>query len=98
MTAAGQAVVVGATGTIGQAVIRRLTGRGLPVLAVARGQDDLDKLASADELVTPCPADIGSNDAIACHRLGADRVRRAGADGGVRGRAAGPRLGRHHRP
>ncbi len=64
MTAAGQAVVVGATGTIGQAVIRRLTGRGLPVLAVARGRDDLDKLAAADDLVTPCPADIGSNDAI----------------------------------
>ena len=65
MTDAGLAVVVGATGTIGQAVIRRLTRRGLPVLAVARGQDDLAKLASADELVTPCPADIGSNDAIA---------------------------------
>jgi NAD(P)-dependent dehydrogenase (short-subunit alcohol dehydrogenase family) len=62
--AAGPAVVVGATGTIGQAVIRRLTRRGLPVLAVARGQDDLDKLASEYELVTPCPADIGSNDAI----------------------------------
>ena len=60
----GIGVVVGATGTIGQAVIRRLTGRGLPVLAVARGRDDLDKLAAADELVTPCPADIGSNDAI----------------------------------
>ena len=43
MTGAGQAVVVGATGTIGQAVIRRLTGRGMPVLAVARGQDDLDQ-------------------------------------------------------
>jgi len=57
-------VVVGATGTIGQAVIRRLTRRGLPVLAVARSQDDLDKLAAADELVTPCPADIGSNAAI----------------------------------
>src|SRR5204863_650698 len=64
MTEAGLAVVVGATGTIGQGVIRRLTGRGLPVLAVARGRDDLDKLASADKLVTPCPADIGSNDAI----------------------------------
>jgi NAD(P)-dependent dehydrogenase (short-subunit alcohol dehydrogenase family) len=65
MTEAGLAVVVGATGTIGQAVIRRLTRRGLPVLAVARGHDDLAKLAAADELVTPCPADIGSNDAIA---------------------------------
>ena len=59
------AVVVGATGAIGQAVIRRLTRRGLPVLAVARGQDRLDELAAAHELVTPCPADIGGNDAIA---------------------------------
>jgi len=57
-------VVVGATGTIGQAVIRRLTRRGLPVVAVARGQDDLDALSSGCDLVTPCPADIGSNDAI----------------------------------
>jgi len=72
-------VVVGATGTIGQAVIRRLTGRGLPVLAVARGRDDLDKLAAADELVTPCPADIGSNDAI-----GAIGSALAGLDGPVR--------------
>ena len=60
-------------------MIRRLTRRGLPVVAVARGQDDLDKLASADELVTPCPADIGSNDAITGHRLGA-----GGVDGPVR--------------
>ena len=59
------AVVVGATGAIGQAVIRRLTRRGLPVVAVARGKDSLDELAAAHELVTPCPADIGSNDAIA---------------------------------
>src|SRR6185295_16144262 len=75
----GIGVVVGATGTIGQAVIRRLTGRGLPVLAVARGRDDLDKLAAADELVTPCPADIGSNDAI-----GAIGSALAGLDGPVR--------------
>ena len=64
MTAAEQAVVVGGTGTIGQAVIRRLTRRGLPVLAVARGKDDLDELAAAHDLVTSCPADIGSNDAV----------------------------------
>ena len=63
--ASGVGVVIGATGTIGQAVIGRLTRRGLPVLAVARGHDDLAKLAAAHELVTPCPADIGSNDAIA---------------------------------
>ena len=58
-------IVVGATGAIGQAVVERLTRRGLPVLAVARGKADLDELASAHDLVTPCPADIGSNDAIA---------------------------------
>ena len=30
--------MVGATGAIGAAVVRRLTGRGLPVLSVARGK------------------------------------------------------------
>jgi NAD(P)-dependent dehydrogenase (short-subunit alcohol dehydrogenase family) len=60
----GQAVVVGATGAIGRAVVGRLTGRGVPVLAVARGKAELDELAAADELVTSCPADIGGNDAI----------------------------------
>ena len=58
------AVVVGATGAIGAAVVRRLTGRGLPVLAVARSKTDLDELAATVDLVTACPADIGSNDAI----------------------------------
>ena len=58
-----QAVVVGATGAIGAAVVRRLTGRGLPVLAVARSKTDLDGLAAECDRVTPCPADIGSNDA-----------------------------------
>lgn len=65
MTADDQAVVVGATGAIGRAVIGRLTRRGLPVVAVARSKDALDELAAAHDLVTPCPADIGSNDAIA---------------------------------
>jgi NAD(P)-dependent dehydrogenase (short-subunit alcohol dehydrogenase family) len=64
----GRAVVVGATGTIGRAVVGRLTGRGLPVLAVARGEAGLKELAAANELVTSCPADIGSNDAIAAIR------------------------------
>jgi NAD(P)-dependent dehydrogenase (short-subunit alcohol dehydrogenase family) len=45
-------------------VVRRLTARGVPVLAVARSKADLDELAASCELVTPCPADIGSNDAI----------------------------------
>ena len=57
--------MVGATGSIGAAVVRRLAGRGLPVLAVARSKTDLDALASDCELVSPCPADIGSNEATA---------------------------------
>jgi NAD(P)-dependent dehydrogenase (short-subunit alcohol dehydrogenase family) len=64
-----QAVVVGATGAIGQAVVGRLTGRGLPVVAVARSKDALERLAgdeltAGSGLVTPCPADIGRNEAI----------------------------------
>ncbi len=65
MTTPEQAVVVGATGAIGQAVVSRLTRRGLRILAVARSKADLDELASGSDLITPCPADIGSNDAIA---------------------------------
>lgn len=78
----GAAVVVGATGTIGRAVIGRLTRRGLPVLAVARGKADLDELASANELVTPCPADIGSNDAI--QAIGSALTGLGGIGGSVR--------------
>ena len=77
--ASGVAVVVGATGAIGQAVIRRLTRRGLPVVAVARGKAGLDELASDCDLVTPCPADIGSNDAI--QAIGAALTGLDGLDG-----------------
>jgi NAD(P)-dependent dehydrogenase (short-subunit alcohol dehydrogenase family) len=45
-------------------VVGRLTRRGLPVLAVARGVDELKALAADCELVTACPADIGRNEAI----------------------------------
>jgi NAD(P)-dependent dehydrogenase (short-subunit alcohol dehydrogenase family) len=58
---AGTAVVVGATGTIGSAVVRRLTARGVPVLAVARGHDALHELAEAGYGITPCAADISQN-------------------------------------
>jgi epoxide hydrolase-like predicted phosphatase len=82
VTGSENTVVVGATGAIGQAVVRRLVRRGLPVLAVARSQDDLDKLAAAHELVTPCPADIGRNDAIQAIGSALDGL--GGADGTVR--------------
>ena len=61
---AGTAVVVGATGSVGRAVVRRLTERGVPVLAVARGREQLDELAAGSGLITACPADIGDNAAI----------------------------------
>ena len=77
-----QAVVVGATGAIGSAVVRRLTGRGLPVVAVARSKTDLDALASDCELVRPCPADIGSNEATAI--ISAALTGLGGLDGPVR--------------
>ena len=64
MTPDGTAVVVGATGAVGTAIVRRLTGRGLPVLAVARGKERLEDLAAGSELITPCAADIGDNAAV----------------------------------
>jgi len=63
VTAPNLAVVVGATGSIGQAVVRRLTARGQRVLAVARDQDRLDQLVAAVPGVTACAADIGENSA-----------------------------------
>lgn len=60
----GVAVIVGATGTIGGAIVRKFVERGVPVLAVARSEDDLKELAAEHELITPCPADIGDNSAI----------------------------------
>lgn len=57
------AVVVGATGALGGAIVRRLRARGLPVLAVARSADGVAALAADDEGVVACPADIGSDGA-----------------------------------
>ncbi len=60
----GTAVIVGATGAVGSAIVGRLTARGLPVLAVARSEQQLAELAADSELITPCAADIGENPAI----------------------------------
>jgi len=64
MTDAELCVVVGATGTIGSAVTRRLTERGLRVLAVARQADALDALVGESAAVSTCVADISSNSSI----------------------------------
>lgn len=62
------AVVAGATGTIGSAVVRRLRARGLDVLAIARSAD---ALAALDGVRT-CVADIASDDAIDAIRAAVD--------------------------
>jgi NAD(P)-dependent dehydrogenase (short-subunit alcohol dehydrogenase family) len=64
VTGADLCVVVGASGAIGSAVVRRLTGRGLRVLAVARGHEALEALAAGVSGVVPCVADIGSPSSV----------------------------------
>ena len=58
------AVVVGATGSVGSVLTRRLTGRGMRVVAVARNDESLTALAAASDLVVPVVADIGDNSSI----------------------------------
>ena len=77
MTTAGEgmAVVVGATGTLGQAITGRLVGRGLRVLAVARDADRLAALGAttaAPERVRTCVADIADNAAVEAIRSAVD--------------------------
>ncbi len=57
-------VVVGATGAMGSVITHRLVGRGYRVVAVGRSPEDLEKLSTTSELITACPADIGSDDAV----------------------------------
>lgn len=59
----GYAVVVGATGTLGAAIVRRLRASNVPVVAVARDVDTLAELTSRHDGVVACPADIATADA-----------------------------------
>jgi NAD(P)-dependent dehydrogenase (short-subunit alcohol dehydrogenase family) len=61
----GLAVVVGATGSVGTALTGRLVGRGMRVVAVARSEDTLSRLAMTSDLVTPVAADVADNSSIA---------------------------------
>lgn len=54
------AVVVGATGLLGSAIVARLRTAGVPVVAVARESTALKALAESDSGIIACPADIGS--------------------------------------
>ena len=73
----GQAVVVGATGEVGAAIVARLRKAGVPVVAVARDRDRLEQLSATDDGITPCAADIGddsSGEAIAAAVSGPVRM------------------------
>ena len=73
----GQAVVVGATGEVGAAIVARLRKAGVPVVAVARDRDRLEQLSATDDGITPCAADIGddsSGEAIAAAVSGPVRI------------------------
>lgn len=58
------AVVVGATGAFGNAIVDRLTAAGLGVVAVARTAASLEALQARHPGLIACAADIASDDAI----------------------------------
>lgn len=58
------AVVVGATGAFGTAIVNRLAASGLRILAVARTTEALAELKARVPQVEPCAADISSDTAI----------------------------------
>lgn len=61
MSRRAQAVVVGATGEVGAAIVVRLRRAGVPVVAVARDRVRLEQLGATDDGITACPADIGDD-------------------------------------
>ena len=54
-------VLTGATAGIGRATVERLTARGATVVAVARHETALKRLAAEVEGVTPVPCDVSSD-------------------------------------
>jgi NAD(P)-dependent dehydrogenase (short-subunit alcohol dehydrogenase family) len=58
------AVMVGATGAIGQFVARRLVAQGLDLLAVGRSEKALKSLCESSPHIRYCVADIGEDGAI----------------------------------
>jgi NAD(P)-dependent dehydrogenase (short-subunit alcohol dehydrogenase family) len=66
------AVVVGATGAMGQVIVHRLAARGLKVVAVARSADAVASLVASDKNIVACVADISSDSSIEAIRAAAD--------------------------
>lgn len=71
------AVVVGASGAMGQVIARRLASAGLRVVAVARSAEPLNELRRASESIEVCIADIADDAASAAIRtaVAGDAVR-----------------------
>ena len=67
------AVVIGATGAFGNAIVDRLIAAGLGVIAVARSATTLAELRARRSGVIACAADISSDDAIAAIRAAIDK-------------------------
>ncbi len=68
------AVVVGATGDFGRAIVARLIAEGLEVVAVARHADALAELARVHApFLVPCEADISNDDSVATIRKAVTR-------------------------
>ena len=59
------AVVVGATGAFGNAIVARLLREGLGVVAVARTASALEELRQSHPGLIPCVADISDDDSVA---------------------------------
>lgn len=57
----GYAVVAGATGALGSAIVARLRDAGLRVVAIARSADDLDAMAALDDGVIPLRGDLADD-------------------------------------
>ncbi len=55
------AVVAGATGALGSAIVHRLRAEGLVVVAIARSSADLDRLTSDDDGVIPLRGDLADD-------------------------------------
>jgi NAD(P)-dependent dehydrogenase (short-subunit alcohol dehydrogenase family) len=76
------AVVVGATGAMGQVIVRALADKGLRVVAVARSSASVAALARESASIVPCACDIASD--------AAEEAIRAAVDGTVRMVVHGP--------
>ena len=57
-------MIAGASGAIGSHLVERMVNRGLGVVAVARSREGLESLASANEIVRSCVADLTSDESI----------------------------------